>query len=86
MNWLVIINQIFDILWLIAVLALLWAIWRSSQKRLEHVQVMEKMLVEVAMKDAESARQAVESTRTLAAVVQNEQAKNAQTKNVQAKK
>lgn len=86
MNWLVIINQIFDILWLVAVLALLWAIWRSSQKRLEHVQVMEKMLVEVAMKDAESARVAVESTRELAAIIQNEQAKIVQTKNVQAKK
>jgi hypothetical protein len=68
-------TQLFSLAWLVVMLVLLWAIWRSSQARLHHVQVMEKTLVDVAMKDAESARQAVEATRTLAAIVQNEQAK-----------
>jgi hypothetical protein len=74
-NWLAIVNEGFDIAWLIAVLALLWVIWRSSEHRLKHVRAMEKVLIDVAMKDAENARQAVEAVRTLAAIVQNEQAK-----------
>ncbi len=75
MNWLAIINEIFDIGWLIAVLILLFLIWRSSERRHDHAQKMEQTIVEIGMKDAESARQAVEAARTLAAVVQNEQAK-----------
>jgi hypothetical protein len=75
MNWLTIITTIISYLWLFAVLFFLWLIWRSSEHRLQHVQAMEKTLVDVATKDAESARQAVETTRILAAIVQNEQAK-----------
>lgn len=80
MNWIQAFNEIFFILVFLALIALLWAIWRSSQQRLKHVQVMERTLVDVATKDAESARQAVEAARTLAAIVQNEQAKNGQEK------
>lgn len=76
MNWLAIINEIFDIVWLLAVLALLWLIWRSSERRHDHATKMEQTIVEIGAKDAESARIAVESVRTLAAIVQNEQAKN----------
>lgn len=75
MNWLTIINEIFDIGWLLAVLVFLILIWRSSEHRLQHVVTMENTMLEVARQDAESARQAVEATRILAAVVQNEQAK-----------
>ncbi len=72
MNWLMLITVIFDICWLSAVLILLWLIWRTSVK-----QTNESMaaLIAVAKQDAENARQAVESVRTLAAIVQNEQAK-----------
>jgi hypothetical protein len=73
-NALAIFNEIFDILFLLALIALLWAIWRSSERRLKHTESMERTLVDVATKDAESARQAVETTRILAAIVQNEQA------------
>jgi hypothetical protein len=68
-------TQLFSLAWLVVVLALLWAIWRSSERRLQHVQALEHTLVDVAQKDAESARQAVEATRMLAALLQNEQAK-----------
>jgi hypothetical protein len=67
MTWLTIINTIISWLWLIAVLALLWLIWRSSEARLKHVQKMEITLVDVAMKDAETARKAVETNQLLAA-------------------
>lgn len=75
MNGLTVFNEIFFVLIFLTMVALLFAIWISSQRRLHHVQVMEKTLVEVSAKDAESARMAVEAVRTLAAVVQNEQAK-----------
>lgn len=68
-------TQLFSLLWLLAILALLIAIWRSSERRLQHIQAMEKTMFEVAMKDAESARQAVETTRALIALLQNEQTK-----------
>jgi Na+-transporting methylmalonyl-CoA/oxaloacetate decarboxylase gamma subunit len=74
MNWLAIFNELFDILFLLALIALLWAIWRSSERRLKHTESMERTLVEVATKDAESARQAVETVRILAAIIQNQQA------------
>jgi hypothetical protein len=76
MAWLTIINEVFDILWLITIVALLWAIWRSSEHRLHLVKAMEGTLIDVATKDAESARQSVETTRILADVLQNEQARN----------
>ncbi|MGH2478161.1 MAG: hypothetical protein ACRDHW_00680 [Ktedonobacteraceae bacterium] len=75
MNWLTIITTTFNYLYLLTLLLLLWLIWRSSEKRAQHVQHMGMALVEVAKQDAESARQAVEATRILAAIVQNEQAK-----------
>jgi hypothetical protein len=69
------LTTIFDVSWLLAVLGLLIAIWRSSEARLRHAERMEATLIEVATKDAENARQAVESVRMLAAIIQNEQAK-----------
>lgn len=74
MNALAIFNELFDILFLLALLALLWAIWRSSERRTKHTESMERTLVDVATKDAESARQAVETVRVLAAIIQNQQA------------
>lgn len=72
MNWLTIITTIISYLWLFAVLVLLWLIWRNSEKQTNKSM---QALIEVARQDSESARQAVETTRILAAVVQNEQAK-----------
>ena len=72
MNWLSIFTSVFDIFWLSAVLVLLWLIWRNSEKQTNKSMAA---LIEVAKQDAESARQAVESVRVLAAIVQNEQAK-----------
>lgn len=71
MNWLQIIQVIFDIVWLSAVLVLLWLIWRNSVKQTNAAMLA---LIDVAKQDAENARQAVEATRILAAIVQNEQA------------
>jgi hypothetical protein len=73
-NWLAVFNEVFFILVFLAFLALLYAIWQSSERRTKHVESMERTLVDVATKDAESARQAVETTRILAAIIQNEQA------------
>lgn len=70
-NVLAIVNEIFDICWLLALLTFLILIWRSSEKRRQ----METALIEIARQDSLSAKQAVESVRTLAAIVQNEQAK-----------
>lgn len=75
MNALAVITAVFDILWLVAILILLILIWRSSENRLTHARTLETALVEVAKQDAENARQAVESVRMLAAILQNEQAK-----------
>lgn len=72
MNWLQIIQTIFDIVWLSAVLLLLWLIWRNSVKQ---TNASMAALIDVAKQDAENARQAVEAARILAAIVQNEQAK-----------
>lgn len=57
--------QLFDIAWLCAVLALLFLIWRSSERRLRQGAIMEAALVEVAQKDAESARMAVKALQEL---------------------
>ncbi len=59
MNWI----TIFDLCWLTAVLVLLFLIWRSSERRLKHVQTMEKTLVDVSNKNAESAQKAVLATQ-----------------------
>lgn len=71
-NWLAIINEAIFILSEGAVLLLLWLIWRSSVKQTSQSM---QALIEVARQDSLSAKQAVESVRTLAAIVQNEQAK-----------
>jgi hypothetical protein len=60
---------IFDVLWLCAVLALLILIWRSSERRLKQGAVMEAALVDVAQKDAESARLAVTALQELVHVL-----------------
>lgn len=72
MNWLQIIQTIFNICWLSAVLILLWRIWRNGVKQ---TNASMTALIDVAKQDAENARQAVEAARILAAIVQNEQAK-----------
>lgn len=60
---------IFNVCWLLALLILLILIWRSSEARLKHVQSMEKTMFDVAMKDAESTRMAVEALRDLVAML-----------------
>lgn len=84
MTWLQIITAVFDILWLSSVLILLWLIWRTSTR---HIHRMESTLLEVAIRNAESAnlaaesaRKAVDATQSLAdsihaliAIIQSEQ-------------
>lgn len=72
MNWLTIVVTIFDIAWLIAALALLWRIYITSEERLKHVKVLEKTLLEVSSKDAESARKAVDAVYALIDVLQKD--------------
>lgn len=65
MNALQIITTIFDIVWLLALLVLLYLIWQSSEKRLKHIQSMEITLFDIGKQDAETARKAVETTQSL---------------------
>lgn len=74
MNWLTILNELFDVGWLIALLVFLILIWRSSERRENHMQSLMSVFTEVARQNAESARIVAEAVRTLAAIVQNEQA------------
>ena len=58
--------QIFDVIWLIAVLVLLYLMWRSSERRLEHIQKMEQVQFDVSMTTAEAAKQAAQAAQELA--------------------
>lgn len=78
MNWLQIFNEIFDILWLGALLAFLILIWRSSERRAKQAESLQHALVDVAEKNAESVRLSVENTRQSIAFALNEQAKKQQ--------
>lgn len=60
-----IIQFVFYVLWLVGLLVLLFLIWRSSEARLKHIQNMEATMFDVATKDAESTRKAVESMQSL---------------------
>ena len=75
MSWLAIFNEIFDIVFLLSLLVLLVLIWLSSRRRERDTQAMNTALIEVARQNSESARIVAEAVRTLAAIVQNEQAK-----------
>jgi len=76
MSWLAIFNEIFDIVFLLSMLVLLVLIWLSSRRRERDTQAMNTALIEVARQNSESARIVAEAVRTLAAIVQNEQAKS----------
>lgn len=67
-----IITTIFYIAWLLAVLVLLWRIWISSEQRLKHVNVLEKTLIDVSTKNADSARRAVDDVHVLVEMLQKE--------------
>jgi hypothetical protein len=66
-----IIQTIFDSFWLIAVLVLLFLIWRSSERRLKHAETLEVTLVDVARHDAETARKAVEAVQEVIALLKS---------------
>lgn len=74
MNWVALINELFDIGWLLALLILLILIWRTGERREKHAQSVVTILIGVSRQNAESARIVAEAVRTLASVVQNEQA------------
>lgn len=67
--------QLFDIGYLLALLVVLILIWRSSERRERHTQAMTAALIDVARQNASSAQIVAEAVRTLAAIVQNQQAK-----------
>lgn len=75
MSWITLINEIFDIGWLAALLVFLILIWRSSERREDHMHTIVATQVDVTRQNAESARIVAEAVRTLAAIVQNQQAK-----------
>ncbi len=54
---------LFYVVWLLAVLVLLWLIWRDSVKR---AQALDKTLIDATLKASEAARQAAEASRILA--------------------
>lgn len=61
MSWLTIINTIVSYVWLIGSLWFLWRILLNLEKRNKPIAT----LAEVAMKDAESTRKAIETTQVL---------------------
>jgi hypothetical protein len=75
-----IVTVIFNIAWLLALLVLLYLIWRSSEARLKHIQRMEVTMFDIAKQDAETARKAVETTQALVesvkALITQKDAKN----------
>lgn len=75
MNWITLINELFDIGWLVALLVFLILIWRSGERREDHMHSIVSTQVDVTRQNAESARVVAEAVRTLAAIVQNQQAK-----------
>lgn len=74
MTWLQLFNELFDVAFLLSLIALLALIWLSSRRREKDTQMMNTALIEVARQNADSARIVAEAVRTLAAIVQNEQA------------
>lgn len=72
MNWLDIIINVFYAIWAIALLVILWLNLLNNAKKTNNSM---QALIDVAKQDSESARQAVEAVRILAAIVQNEQAR-----------
>jgi hypothetical protein len=76
MNGLALFNELFDIAFLLSLFVLLLLIWLSSRRREKDTHTVNTALIEVARQNAESARIVAEAVRTLAAIVQNEQAKS----------
>jgi hypothetical protein len=72
MNWI----QLFDIAWLTSLLVLLFLIWRSSERRRKEDKERDvkliNTLIEIARKDAESARQAVQAVQELIVLLKDE--------------
>ena len=64
-TWITLAATIFDVVWLTLLLIFLWRIWRTNVKYTNQIEAISKTLIDVAMKDAESARQAIDATRTL---------------------
>lgn len=54
---------LFYVAWLLAVLVLLWLIWRDSVRR---AQQLDKTLIDATLKAAEAAQGAAEAARLLA--------------------
>lgn len=72
MNWI----QLFDIAWLTSLLVLLWLIWRSSERRgkqdKEDNKTLINTLIEIGLKDAESARMSAQAARDVVTVLKAE--------------
>ncbi len=80
MNWLAILSTVFSYCWLLAILWLLWRLYRTGLARNQHVISMEKTLTETmqanasaALMAAESARIAVETVHNVVALLAKEQ-------------
>lgn len=69
------LQTIFNIAWLTSLLVLLFLIWRSSEKRLKHIQKMEITMFDVSKQDAESARKAVDACYLLIETMKQKEAK-----------
>jgi preprotein translocase subunit SecG len=67
-----IVTVIFNIAWLLALLVLLYLIWRSSEARLKHIQRMEITMFDIAKQDAETARKAVENNSALVEIMRKD--------------
>lgn len=58
--------DLFYVAWLIAVIVLLVLIFRSSQKRLHHVEAMEKALIDESAQALKTTQKAVDAAYLLA--------------------
>lgn len=76
MNGLALFNELFDIAYLLAFLVVFIGIWFTFVRWVRDTAKMQQNILDLRAKDTENARIAAESVRTLAAILQNEQAKD----------
>ncbi len=71
MIWTQIVVTVFDVAWLLAVLALLFLMWRNNVWRIAR---MEATLIEATLKSADAAKQAAQAAQDVASYLERRHA------------
>lgn len=71
MSLLAIINEVFSVVWLLAMLLLLFFIWRSLARFLAHIIEITRMMASVTQANTESSQRAAESSRVALETIHN---------------